>query len=179
DVEELGDRGGLRVRRIGQLTTRVRQQSGTVVLLGPAQTGAQVGHEATCPAVASPGHEREQQDAGGDDERDHDPRDDGSHTASISGSRPGSRGQTGPRGIRHTISTVRRRDSGQAPASSRLRWPITVVPPSPRMVTPYSASATSMVRFWWVITISWLSARSSVKISSRRPRLTSSSAAST
>jgi acyl-CoA thioesterase FadM len=33
--------------------------------------------------------------------------------------------------------------------------------PSPRMVTPYSASPTSMVRFWWVITSSWLFSRSS------------------
>ena len=28
--------------------------------------------------------------------------------------------------------------------------------PSPRIVTPYSASAISIVRFWWVMTISWL-----------------------
>jgi hypothetical protein len=41
-------------------------------------------------------------------------------------------------------------------ADSRSRWLITVETPSPRMVTPYNASPTSIVRFWWVITSSWL-----------------------
>ena len=36
---------------------------------------------------------------------------------------------------------------GQAGWASRSRWLTTVVTPSPRMVTPYSASATSIVRF--------------------------------
>ncbi len=41
----------------------------------------------------------------------------------------------------------------------RSRCEITVVMPSPRMLTPYSASATSMVAFWCAITISaWLDA---------------------
>src|SRR5688572_8409359 len=42
-----------------------------------------------------------------------------------------------------------------AGSASRSRWLITVVTPSPRMVTPYSASPISIVRFWWVITSSW------------------------
>ena len=33
--------------------------------------------------------------------------------------------------------------------------------PSPRIETPYSASATSMVRFWCVMTTSWELSRSS------------------
>src|SRR5215831_17800457 len=40
--------------------------------------------------------------------------------------------------------------SGSASATSRSRWLITWVMPSPRMLTPYSASAISMVRFWCV-----------------------------
>ena len=36
----------------------------------------------------------------------------------------------------------------------RIRCEITAVMPSSRMVTPYSASATSIVGFWWVITSS-------------------------
>jgi hypothetical protein len=48
-----------------------------------------------------------------------------------------------------------------AGSASRRRWLITAETPSPRMLTPYKASATSIVRFWWVITSSWLCARSS------------------
>lgn len=48
-----------------------------------------------------------------------------------------------------------------------------------RIVTPYRASATSMVRFWCVITSSCEDSRNWVSSVSNRPRLTSSSAAST
>src|SRR5690606_2351399 len=65
-----------------------------------------------------------------------------------------------------------------AGSASRRRWLITSVTPS-RMVVPYSASAISMVRFWWVTTMSWLCSCSCLSSTSRRPRLTSSSAAST
>ena len=41
------------------------------------------------------------------------------------------------------------------------RWLMTVETPSPRIVTPYSASPTSMVRFWWVMTSSCELSRSS------------------
>jgi hypothetical protein len=44
---------------------------------------------------------------------------------------------------------------------SRSREEITVETPSPRMLTPYKASAISIVRFWCVITSNWLVARSS------------------
>ena len=44
-------------------------------------------------------------------------------------------------------------------SSTPSRWLITSVIPL-RMVTPYSASAISMVRFWWVMMISWLRSRS-------------------
>src|SRR6266511_879338 len=66
----------------------------------------------------------------------------------------------------------------QAASSWRSRWLITSVTPA-RMVTPYSASAISMVRFWWVMTISWLFSRSRSSSLSSRPRLTSSTPAST
>ena len=46
-------------------------------------------------------------------------------------------------------------------AGSRNRWEITAETPSPRIVTPYRASAISIVRFWCVITSSWLLTRSS------------------
>jgi hypothetical protein len=46
-------------------------------------------------------------------------------------------------------------------SASRSREDITVETPSPRMLTPYSASAISIVRFWCVITRSWLVARNS------------------
>ena len=40
---------------------------------------------------------------------------------------------------------------------------MTDVTPSPRIDTPYSASAISMVRFWWVMTMSCDVSRSSVQ----------------
>ena len=49
----------------------------------------------------------------------------------------------------------------QAVATRSSRCEITAETPSPRMVTPYSASPTSMVRFWCVITSSWEFSRSS------------------
>ena len=42
-------------------------------------------------------------------------------------------------------------------------WLTTAVTPSERIVMPYSASAISIVRFWWVMTMSWLLSRSSSK----------------
>ena len=56
---------------------------------------------------------------------------------------------------------------------------MTVETPSPRMVMPYRASAASMVRRWWVMTMSCELSRSSSKTPSRRCRLVSSRAAST
>ena len=53
-----------------------------------------------------------------------------------------------------------------AGVGSRNRWLMTVVTPSPRIETPYSASAISIVGFWWVMTISWLVSRSSSKMPS-------------
>ena len=49
----------------------------------------------------------------------------------------------------------------QALSTSRSRWLMTAETPSPRIVTPYSASPTSIVRFWWVMTSSWEFSRSS------------------
>src|ERR1700712_1412646 len=59
------------------------------------------------------------------------------------------------------LALDRYRTGRQAGSASRSRWLITAETPSPRMVTPYSASPTSMVRFWWVITSSWEFSRSS------------------
>src|SRR5690606_31354888 len=64
-------------------------------------------------------------------------------------------------------------------ATSRTRWLMTVVTPLPCMDTPYRASAISMVRFWWVMTMSWEESRSSSKRVINLPRLVSSRAAST
>src|SRR3954452_6896726 len=70
-----------------------------------------------------------------------------------------------PAGRPPPLHVVRARGPGSAlvhaPAVSRSRWLITAETPSLRMLTPYSASPTSMVRFWWVMTRSWLFSRSS------------------
>src|SRR4029078_3242123 len=72
------------------------------------------------------------------------------------------------------------REAVTAPAGrSLMRWLITWVMPSPRIETPYRASADSMVHFWWVITINCEESRSSVIRPTSRVRLTSSRAAST
>ena len=65
-----------------------------------------------------------------------------------------------------------------AGSEPRSRCEITVVMPSPRIETPYSTSATSIVGFWWVMTISYDVVRSSSNNEISRRRLTSSSAAS-
>ena len=98
---------------------------------------------------------------------------------------PGPRGypgqaETGPRGYPGWTSPGPRYRAGrQAGSRSLRRWLTTADTPSPRIVTPYSASATSMVRRWWVTTMSWELSLSSSKMRSSRCRLVSSSAAST
>ncbi len=49
----------------------------------------------------------------------------------------------------------RGRAARHAGSRSLRRWLTTAVTPSPRILTPYSASATSIVRLWCVTTISW------------------------
>ena len=62
--------------------------------------------------------------------------------------------QSAKRAARH--SAIQATDS-----VSRRREEITVETPSPRMLIPYRASAISIVRFWCVMTSSWLVARNS------------------
>ena len=59
------------------------------------------------------------------------------------------------------VAQRRSRPGAHALAVSRSRWLMTADTPSPRMLTPYSASPISMVRFWWVMTTSWLFSLSS------------------
>src|SRR5665647_505788 len=63
----------------------------------------------------------------------------------------------------------RRTTDPQAGWTSLIRCETSVVTPSPAIVTPYNASAISIERFWWVMTISWLESRSSSNSVSNRP----------
>ena len=64
--------------------------------------------------------------------------------------RPG--GAAAPR--RHAHARSARGQPAVTSSWPRMRCEITAVMPSSRIVTPYSASATSIVGFWWVMTIS-------------------------
>ena len=56
-------------------------------------------------------------------------------------------------------------------ARSPTRWPTTAETPSWRIETPYSASAISIVRFWCVMTMSWLLSRSSLEDAEQAPEV--------
>src|SRR5690606_31870782 len=87
--------------------------------------------------------------------------------------RAGRRAPPGPCGIGGR-APARAASSAHLGRHSRNRWLTTWLTP-PRMVTPYSASAISMVRFWWVMMMSCEVFRSSSNRVSSRWVLVSSS----